>query len=219
MRLVSEDYWLTLHVRYAEELQEKEASLVERLSQLSPLLGPKEATRVREIMKEVGECVPADSASLLSKVKELREILLLVTSRLADYPETMKKTIDSINPAASGILAFQTSRRREELLALKTELASAEVGLESLAKFLGDAIPVISGQAAALESDREGLSLLVHYPAARRAIRQILAKRRVVKIEQLPYEKRAAAAFLRLYAAEVPASAYDESEGVLTAVA
>ena len=216
MRLVSEDYWLNFHLRYTEELQEKLAPFIEQMSRLSASLETRDSAQVGEILAKVQNRTPADSVMLLGKVEEMKDFLSLLLTRLAEYPETTRKTIESINPAASEILTFQTARRKDELLAVEEELHAREFGIQGLTKIIGDAIPVVSGQASAMASDREGMIILAHYPAARRGIRRALSGGKAVSVEQLPYEKQTAAIFLRLYAAEVPSAKYDESGGVLS---
>jgi hypothetical protein len=215
MRLVAEDYWLSFHLKYAEELKEKEASLAEELTKLKGILDSKGSAKAEEILANIIDSPPACSTTLLEGVKALRALLQEYIQKLVDYPDTLRKTVESINPAAVKAISFQTARRENELEAILHELSNGGVGLSSLTRILKDAFPVFSGQTAAIASDSEGLSLLAHYPAARRGIKKLLSQSGTVSLDKLPYEKKTSSTFLRLYEAESQGASYDESEGVL----
>lgn len=215
MRLVSEEYWLGFHLRYSEELESKKGVLAVQLERLEALLQEDQLTTVSRIIRSVAEAKPTDSVALLRTIEELRSFLDSVLSWLGSGPELVEKTLLSIGPKSSKVVTFLTTRHMDEVLVLKKELARTGAGIERLAEFIKAAISVLGSQVAAWKSDQENLVVLAHYPLARKVIGRMLAERNEVGTSALPYERRTAEVYERLYALEHPGVGYDEQKGVL----
>ena len=112
-------------------------------------------------------------------------------------------------------LTFQTVNRFDELLGLRKGIGSVSLTLDGMTKFLSAAIPVVAGQTAAWKSDQESLMLVAQYPLARRVIRSMLPQGGELSAGALPYERRTAATYLRIYGSEDKDVKFDEEKEVL----
>jgi len=87
--------------------------------------------------------------------------------------------------------------------------------LDAITKSVSDAIPVVAGQSAAWEGDQENLIVMAQYPVARRVIQRMLAKGDSISTDDLPFEPRTTAIYLRLYGSQNKDVTYDEEKGAL----
>jgi hypothetical protein len=85
-----------------------------------------------------------------------------------------------------------------------------------MTRFLIAAIPEITSLVASWRADQERFQQVAHYPTAKNVIERMLAEKKKLKLEDLPYEKTMASLYARLYASENPKSSFDERRGVLT---
>jgi hypothetical protein len=219
MRLVAEEYWLNFHLRYSEELESKKNSLLEQLRRLSFVLTGQQAAQLAGLMDSIKGAAPADSEALLRHVKDVRALLASQIKVFEDSPRVIKRAVESIDPKATRVIAFQTPRKMNEAASLRKDLDSSQDGFDSLTRFLAGAGPSLQSLVTSWGADREGLQLLAHYPTARGVIERMLSELGKVKVKNLPYGKTAAAIYVQLYAAENPKSSFDQKEGVLTSVA
>jgi hypothetical protein len=215
MRLVSEEYWLSFQLRWAEELEAKKKDLVEVLGRMEPYLTNEQVTELESISAAISQAKPAKTIELFQKVNELRAFMDDVTSSLEESVELVRKTVGTFGPSVRGALIFQTVNRLDELRSIRKDLGSAKPSLEGVTRALSDAIPVIAGQTAAWKNDQQNLVIVAQYPLARRVIRGMLAKRSRIPASDLPFETRTAAVYLRIYGSEDERVMYDDAKGVL----
>lgn len=215
MRLVSEEYWLGFHLRWAEELDAKKRELVEALGMLEPYLAEEQLSTLRSISSGISKAVPADSAGLLERVGELRSFLGAVASSLEEGAELVRKTVGSFDASVRRALPFQTVNRLDEMRAMSKELGSVGPTLSAMTKFLAGAIPVIAGQSAAWKNDQENLVMVAQYPLARSVIRGMMGNGDRLLARDLPFERRTTTIYLRIYVSEDSSVTYDEEKEAL----
>jgi len=219
MRLVAEEYWLNFHLRYSEELESKKNSLLEQLRRLSYVLASQQAVQLGGLIDSIKGTAPADSVALLRLVENVRSLLDAQIKVFEDSPRIIKRAVESVDPKATRVIAFQTPRKLNEVASLRKDFDTSQDGLDSLTRFLTAAGPSLQALYTSWRADREGLQLLAHYPTARRVIEKMLGEQGKVKVRNLPYGKTTAAIYAQLYAAENPKSSFDQKEGVLTSIA
>jgi hypothetical protein len=215
MRLVSEEYWLGFHLRYAEELTTKTRALAETLARLVVFFRGEQARVLDSIQTAMTRARPADSVALMGRLKVLHDLLVSFIIDLKEGPELVGKTMESFDPKVVKALGFQTISRIDGILALGRELKGTQLTLDGLTKFVNSAVPVLQSYMAELAADRENLLALAHYPLARRVIERMLSEQSRLSADNLPYERRTANLYARMYASENPTVRYDEGEEVL----
>lgn len=219
MRLVAEEYWLDFHLRYAEELRNKTRVLAELLLGLRGFLTEEQALVLKTIREALASARPAASVVLLEKTKVLHDLLVSAIAGLKEGPELIEKTIQSFEPKAVEILGFRTVSRLDGIVALEKELKGTRLDLDDLSRFVSSAIPILQSYMASLVVDRENLLVLAHYPLARRVIERMLGDQVKLPADRLPYERRTASVYARMFASENPALRYDDNEEALVRVA
>ena len=217
MRLVAEEYWLNFHLRWAEQLDQKKSSLLEKTKDLDYAVGEAELQRLHAVENVVAKAKPANSSATLESLRELRSILETIVTQTASGADRVGAMLESLELKSTRSLRFETVNRLGEVLALKKQFASVGVSFDSLTKFLETAASVLRSQADAWKSDRDNLVVLAQYPLAKRIIEKMLSGQKSVALAKLPFQKRVAALYAQLYATGSAEVEYDENGESLTA--
>jgi hypothetical protein len=216
MRLVAEEYWLNFHLRWAEQVDQKKAALLEKMKDLDYAVGDAELQRLREVEKVVSEAKPANSSATLESLRELRAILEAVVTETASGADRVGAMLESLELKSVRTLRFETVNRLGEVVALKKRFETVGVSFDSLTKFLENAAGVLRSQADAWKADRDNLVVLAQYPLAKRIIENMLSNQPSLALAKLPYQRKAAALYAQLYATGSPDVEYDDEAEILT---
>jgi hypothetical protein len=210
MRLVAEEYWLNFHLRWAEQVDQKKAALLDETKDLDYAVGEAELQRLHAVEKVVAGARPANSSATLEGLRELRAILEAVVTQSASGAGRVEAMLESLELRSVRTLRFETVNRLGEVVALRKRFEAVGVSFESLTKFLENAAGVLRSQADAWKADRDNLVVLAQYPLAKRIIEQMLSGQTSLVLAKLPYQRRAAALYAQLYATGSPDVEYDE---------
>ncbi len=211
MRLVAEEYWLNFHLRWAEQFDQKKASLLERMRGLDHAGSEGEGPRIEAVESVVSAGKPASSVATLDALKELRSILEIIVTRTASGADRVGEMLESLELRSVRALKFETMNRLGEVVELKRKLDAVGVSFDSLTKFLESAAGVLKSQSAAWRSDRDNLVTLAQYPLAKKIIGRMLEGQTTLAIAKLPFQRKAAALYAQLYATGNPGVELDES--------
>ena len=211
MRLVAEEYWLNFHLRWAEQLDQKKAALLERTKDLQDAVGDAERPRLDAVEKAVAEATPACSVATLEGLRELRSMLEAIVTRTASGADRVGEMLESLELRSARGLKFETVSRLSEVIELKKQLDAVEPSFDSMTKFLEHAAGVLKSQAAAWKSDRQNLVTLAQYPLAKKIIRKMLEDETTLALTKLPFQRKAAGLYAQLYASGNPGVEYDEN--------
>jgi hypothetical protein len=210
MRLVAEEYWLNFQLRWAEQLDQKKSALLEETKNLDGAVAEAELQRVHAVERVVAEARPANSSATLDSLRELRATLETIVTQTASGADRVGEMLESLELKSVRSLRFETVNRLSEVLALKKKFDTVGESFDSLTEFLEDAAGVLRSQSDAWKSDRDNLIVLAQYPLAKKIIENMLSDQTSLALSKLPYQKRAAALYARLYATGSPSVEYDE---------
>jgi hypothetical protein len=216
MRLVAEEYWLNFNLRWAEQIDQKKAALLEKMKGLDYLVGEAELQRLSAVERVVAEAKPANSSATLGSLEDLRAILEAVVTQAASGADRVGSMLESLELRSVRTVRFETTSRLGEVVALKKKLETVGVTFDGLTKFLENASGVLRSQSDAWKADRENLIVLSQYPLAKRIIAKMLGDQTSLALSKLPYQRRAAALYAQLYAAGTPDVEYDVEGETLT---
>ncbi len=210
MRLVAEEYWLNFHLRWAEQLDQKKAALLEKMKDLDDAASESERPRFDEVEKVVAAAKPASSVATLAGLNELRSVLEIVVTRTASGADRVGGMLESLELKSVRALRFETVNRLSEVVELKKKLEFVVATFDSLTKFIANAAGVLKSQSTAWKSDRENLVTLAQYPLARKIIMKMLEGQTTLAVAKLPFQKKTAALYAQLYATGTPGVELDE---------
>jgi hypothetical protein len=202
---------LNFQLRWAEILDQKKSVLLRRMKQLEEAVADGERRRLDAIEGRVGAARPANSSVTLASLQELRSLLEGVMNRAASGADRVGEMLESLELRSVRGLKFETMNRLSEVNDLKKKFISVDVSFDSLTKFLENAADVLKSQSDAWKTDRDNLVILAQYPLAKKTIRRMLEEQPTLALARLPYEKRAAALYARLYSTGNPDVEYDET--------
>jgi hypothetical protein len=216
MRLVAEEYWLNFHLRWAEQVDQKKAALLEKMKDLDYGVGETDLQRLHAVENVVAEAGPANSSATLESLRELRDILEAVVTQTASGADRVGAMLESLELKSVRTLRFETVNRLGEVVALKKSFEAVGASFDSLTKFLENATGVLRSQADAWKTDRDNLVVLAQYPLAKKIIGKLLGSQPTLALTKLPYQRKAAALYAQLYATGSPDVEYDDEGEILT---
>ena len=216
MKLLAEEYWLSFHVSYGQELDSKVTSLSNILAPLEEISDTETRTGIEQIIESIGKAKPADSTYVLQKIVELLSLLDSIVNRAFVEAEQLEKTAAPFATIAD-IVHFEAIGQSSRLDNLRNTLKATKPSFGNVTSFIQTATSVLGDVAERKNKDEQNLILLCQYFVARKVIESFLQNRNVIRITELPFQHDAAIIFARLYSLRNMNIEYDDANETLMA--
>ncbi len=214
MRLLAEDYSMTFHLEYKDELESKAKEFVEKLTLFSKGLPEEDRAKLAPFL-DLGEPRPLDSQRILTLVEGALASVRGMVRDAAGDAERLASMVATLMPAATTVLKFETLAELEGLKALGREAGALRPALAQVSKLLVKAKAALEAHMESERNDGENLILVAQYPLAQRLIRGMAETKREVSLAELPFQPDAAHLYAKIYVASDPAARYDSQNETL----
>ena len=216
MRLLAEDYSMTFHLEYKDELAAKTSELTEKLTLLAQSLGGEDEARLSRIL-DIGAVQPLDSPRLLKAVEAAMAAMEDIVNESLTDAERLSTMVSTLMPAATTVLKFETLTQLDRLKQLKREASVLKPVLVQVAHFAVKMKAVLEAHRQSQRNDEENLIMIAQYPLAQQLIHDLSTAKSMVSLSELPFQPDAAHLYAKIYVASNPAARYDDqSEALLT---
>ena len=208
MRLLGEEYSMNLSAQFSEDLRSKLSDLGAKLRRMAEELG--DQGMGLDEFADMGSPNPLESPRILKKAEALAVYLQSEAGRAVDESTRVASMVGTMMPAATTVLKFATVAELEGLRDLRRESKALGPSLDGLSQFVGEATKVLAAHRESQKKDEENMIMIAQYPLARRLIRDLASTRQVVSLSDLPFQPDATHLYAKIYAANEPATRYDE---------
>jgi hypothetical protein len=215
MKLLAEEYWLSFHISYNQELESKVKTLSSNLTQLVEMCDDELSTKVAHVLKSVGNVRPADSTYVLQKMMELQALLATVVDTALDQAEQLERLIKTFTSTSADLIHFEVIGQSTKLQVLKDELKNMKPTFGNLLNFAQTITSSLGDQAERRRKDENNLIVMSQYSVAKKVIEHLIQDRDVLEISDLPFLHEAAVIFAKLYSMTNPSVRYDDTNEVL----
>jgi hypothetical protein len=216
MRLVSGEYWLDFHIKRSDEFAEKVKAVTDSLLELRASLGARDQEKLTSIVEAKLKPAPAHAVLVQEGIHELTTLLAGALDDALREAEAIKRLVAAIDPTAVRIVKLEATEQVNDVAAMRKELDSVEPNFSGFLGFIGAATPLFRARVESMRRDEGTLIILSQYPLAARAMDGLFEHRKRVKIDILPFQRKASGLYCKLYAAANPTVKYDEIEEVLS---
>lgn len=214
MRLLAEDYSMTFHAEYKDELASQISDLVDRLRLLSRSVDTPEAKRLEHVFGD-SPILPLDSPRVLKLVEGVVAALQgMVDGAVADA-ERLSGMVATLMPAAANVLKFESLAQLGSLKSLRAELKALRPTLASVTRLVMETRTALELYRQSEKNDEENLIVIAQYPLAQRLIKKMASTKSLVPVSELPFLPDAAHLFAKIFTASNPSARYDDQGEVL----
>ena len=210
MKLLAEEYWLNFHIGREEEFESKIRNLRGLLLQLGEKLDPADKARLNAVGEAISDAPPAKSPLVLEKMKELVSLLGGVVGGMKAEVEGLESMIKGLSPAALKVGNFEAPSGLGTISRLEGAVAHTSPSFDEVSAFVESFIPVLNSLREAQRRDEAKLIVIAHYQTARHELDLLLADKRVVSLDEVPFQREAASTFAKIYALSSRTAKYDE---------
>jgi len=212
MKLLAEEYWLSFHTSGETEIDQGVGAVSGVLPAFEETLNPGLRRQAQAVATSLADASPARSRIILQNLMELRELLITAIGDARSNAEQLQGMIRTLAADAMKVIHFEAVGQQRRLEALEAEAKAAKPTFEDLAALIRTTTSNLREILETRRRDENKLIVLSQYSPARRVIERMINQNRSVRITDLPFQREAAATFVKLYATQNPGFRYDEVE-------
>ncbi len=215
MRLVVEEYWISFHLTYQQELQSRLASLRVAMEGLRGTLDPTAQEHLDAILPGLLNVKPSSATELLHAMEKIKAVLTSAIDHEITKVEDARRLVRSISPSGEKIAGIDFDSELEALRPLQAAGRTTEPSFDGLMELIASArstLATVRGQEA---KDEEKLTVIAQYPVARRLLDRLTTQNRELAITDLPFQREASLLFMKLYASGNKDAKFDPTNEVL----